>query len=189
MGRKFYSLADEEFNRLFTEFKFTAYRLESLQRYDVSYEQDEFARFLSGEARGEFPGIAEWIDGTVAKAVAAGKVLSRVHVVELPLSDYVRFECAWAYEHTVEAGEDVRILPVSKQEWPSELPHHDYWLFDSTQLVAMYYEEDGSFSAAEIIDDPQRIVEANYWRDAAQASAIPYREFARKYRDELHVPG
>ncbi|MGW5970142.1 DUF6879 family protein [Streptomyces sp. NPDC055186] len=189
MGRKFYSLADEEFNRLFTDFKFTAYRLESLQRYDVSYEQNEFARFLSGESRGEFPGIAEWIDGTVAKAVAAGKILSRVHVVELPMSDYVRFECAWAYEHTVEAGEDVRILPVSRQEWPPELPHYDYWLFDSTQLVAMYYEEDGSFSSAEIIDDPQRVVEANYWRDAAQASAVPYREFARTHRDQLRVSG
>ncbi len=114
MGRRFSSLADVEFNRLFTDFKFTAYRLEALQRYDVTYEQDEFSRFLAGEARGEFPGIAEWIDGTVTKAVAAGKSLSRVHVVELPMSDYVRFECAWAYEHTVEAGEDVRILPVRR---------------------------------------------------------------------------
>lgn len=188
MGRRFSSLADDEFNRLFTDFKFTAYRLEALQRYDVTYEQDEFSRFLAGESRGEFPGIAEWIDGTVAKAVAAGKVLSRVHVVELPMSDYVRFECAWAYEHTVEAGEDVRILPVHRGEWPAELPHHDYWLFDSTQLVAMYYEEDGSFLSAEIIDDPRRVVEANHWRDVARASAVPYHEFARTHRDQLRVP-
>ena len=69
-----------------------------------------------------------------------------------------------------------------------ELPRYDYWLFDSSQLVAMYYEEDGSFSSAEIIDDPRRVVEANYWRDVAQASAVSYREFARTHQDRLRVP-
>lgn len=65
MGRRFTSLADEEFNRLFTDFRYTAYRLETLQNYDVSYEKDEFARFLAGEKRGRFPGISDWIDNTV----------------------------------------------------------------------------------------------------------------------------
>lgn len=39
MGKVFSSLADEEFNRLFLDFRYTAYRLETLQRYDVSYER------------------------------------------------------------------------------------------------------------------------------------------------------
>ena len=181
MGRTFTSLDDEEFNQLFLDFRYTAYRLEALQRYDVSYEKDEFGRFLAGETRGEFPGIADWINGTVAKAVAAGKRIHRVHVVEKPLSDYVRFECAWAYEHTSEAGEEIRVIPVAKGDWPEGLPHYDYWLFDSSQLVAMYYEEDGSFRAAEIVDDPGKIVQANYWRDAAVKASIPYPEFARRY--------
>lgn len=178
MGRTFTSLADGEFNQMFLDFRYTAYRLETLQRYDVSYEKDEFSRFLSGETRGEFPGIAEWIGGTVTKAVSAGKRMHRVHVVEDPLSDYVRFECAWSYEHTSRAGEEIRIIPVAKGEWPNELPQHDYWLFDSSQLVAMYYEEDGQFIAAEIVDDPKKVVQANYWRDAAVESSIPYRHFA-----------
>lgn len=185
MGRTFTSLDDEEFNQLFLDFRYTSYRLETLQRYDVSYEKDEFGRFLAGETRGEFPGISEWINGTVAKAVAAGKRMHRVHVVEKPLSDYVRFECAWAYEHTSKAGEEIRVIPVSKGDWPEELPHYDYWLFDSSQLVVMHYEEDGTFTAAEIIDEPRRIVEANYWRDAAVKASIPYREFARRLTHKL----
>ncbi|WP_374118134.1 MULTISPECIES: DUF6879 family protein [unclassified Streptomyces] len=76
-------------------------------------------------------------------------------------------------------GEDVRILPVSRQGGPPELPHHDYWLFDSVRLVAMYCEEDGSFSSAEVIDGPRRVVEANHWRDVTQAPAVPYQDFAR----------
>lgn len=185
MGRTFTSLADDEFNQLFLDFRYTAYRLETLQRYDVSYEKAEFDRFLSGETRGKFPGISKWIEGTVAKAVSAGKRMHRVHVVEEPLSDYVRFECAWSYEHTSRAGEEIRILSVTKGEWPDELPRHDYWLFDSSLLVAMYYEDDGRFISAEVVDDPKKIVQANFWRDAAVESSISYREFAAQLDSEF----
>ncbi|TKK84580.1 hypothetical protein FDA94_28540 [Herbidospora galbida] len=181
MGQTFKSLDDAEFNRFFTDFRFTAYRLESLQRYDVSYEKAEFDLFLGGQQRGEFPGIARWIEETVRPARAAGKLLHRVHVVEEPLSDYVRFECAWAYTHTVRAGEDVRLLPVSPGEWPTGLPHHDYWLFDSATLVMMHYGDGGTFEAAEVVDDAERIVQANFWRDMAVGRSIPFPAFAEKY--------
>jgi hypothetical protein len=180
VGTVFTSLADEKFNRLFLDFQFTAYRLETLQRYDVSYEKDEFGRFLAGESRGTFPGISEWIDETVSKAAVLGKRMHRVHVVEEPLSDYVRFECAWAYEHTVPAGEDVRIISVPEGAWP-DLPRYDYWLFDSSTLVSMHYDDDGAFVSAELVDDAGKIVEANYWRDLAVKESIPYRTFAERY--------
>ncbi|HWC84580.1 MAG TPA: hypothetical protein VG756_31875 [Pseudonocardiaceae bacterium] len=186
MGKVFASLGDKDFNRLFSEFEYTAYRLESLQRYDVAYEKQEFSRFLDGESRGVFPGIAEWIDGTVATATNLGKRLHRVHVVEEPLSDYVRFECAWAYEHTVPAGEDVRMIPVPTGEWP-ELPPYDYWLFDSSILVSMHYRDDGIFSYAQVEDDPRKIVQANYWRDLAVNRSIPYRQFADRYDSQFRV--
>jgi hypothetical protein len=174
-------LDDPEFNRLFVEFQFSAYRLESLQHYDVTYERGEFERFLAGEVRGEFPGIADWIR-SVREAVAAGKRMHRVHVVREPLSEYVRFECAWAYEHTVAAGEDVRIIPVGHHDWPAELPQYDYWLFDSVDLVEMHYGPDGSFAYAEVVDDPRRVVRANYWRDLAVGSSISYREYSATLR-------
>ncbi|ROO51253.1 hypothetical protein EDC02_6125 [Micromonospora sp. Llam0] len=177
MTRSFTSLDDDEFNQLFRDFRYTAYRLETLQRYDVSYEQDEFTRFLAGERRGEFPGIAAWCD-TVRAAVSAGKRMHRVHVVTEPLSDYVRFECGWAYEHTVEAGEDVRLIVVAGNDWPAALPHYDYWLFDSSQLVAMYYDEEGRFVSGELISDPAKIVQTNLWRDAAVSASMPYRTYA-----------
>ncbi|WP_434740572.1 DUF6879 family protein [Micromonospora sp. SH-82] len=177
MTRSFTSLDDDGFNRLFRDFRYTAYRLETLQRYDVSYEQDEFARFLAGETRGEFPGIAAWCD-TVRAAVSVGKRMHRVHVVTEPLSDYVRFECGWAYEHTVEAGEDVRLIVLTGRDWPADLPHHDYWLFDSSQLVAMHYDEEGRFVSGEVTTDPEKIVQANRWRDAAVSVSIPYRRYA-----------
>ncbi|MDE3721224.1 hypothetical protein PWG71_07475 [Nocardiopsis sp. N85] len=187
MGRIFRSLDDVEFNRFFKEFQFTAYRLESLQKYDVSYEKKEFDLFLNGQQRGEFPGIAGWIDGTVRPAHASGRILHRVHVVEEPLSDYVRFECSWAYTHTVAAGEDVRIIPVNPGEWPEGLPNYDYWLFDSSHLITMHYKDDGEFEAAEIVDDAEKIVQANLWRDLAVNKSIPFKEFSERY-DVLFQP-
>src|SRR5690606_23077601 len=76
------------------------------------YEMVELARFQEGEAGGNFPSITRWVE-RVRRGVRAGKRFHRVHMmVTEPLSDYVRFECAWAYRHTVAAGEDVRIIAV-----------------------------------------------------------------------------
>ena len=38
MGRRITDVTSPEFDALFTSFKHTAYRLETLQQYDVSYE-------------------------------------------------------------------------------------------------------------------------------------------------------
>jgi hypothetical protein len=179
VGRIFSSLDDGEFNRLFFDFQYTAYRLETLQRYAVSYEQSDYSRFLAGEPCPDVPAISEWVEGTVVKAVAAGKHMNRVHVVEEPVSDYVRFECAWEYERTVAAGEDVRIIPVRQGKWPAGLPCSDYWLFDSAQLVVMHYANDGAFIAAEMVDDPAKVVRANFLRDLAVHQSIPYKDFSR----------
>ncbi|GLW91126.1 DUF6879 family protein [Actinokineospora globicatena] len=186
MSTVFTSLDDAEFNLLFREFRQSVFRLETLQHYQVSYEKDEFARFLTGESRGEFPGISGWISGTVIPARAARKSMHRVHVVEEPLSDYVRFECAWAYEHTVPAGEDVRVITVERGQWPDNLPRAEYWLFDSELLVAMNYDEDGTFRFAEVITNAAEVALARQWRDTAMELSIPYREFAERY-DGLFV--
>jgi hypothetical protein len=182
VGKRFSSLEDNKFNQLFFNFRYTCYRLETLQRYDVSYEKEEYSRFLAGEIQGESRGITGWIEGTVSKAIAAGKHMQRVHVVEEPLSDYLRYEFGWSYKHSASTGEDVRLIPVISGRWPEGLPHYDYWLFDSSILVAMHYEDDGAFSAAEIIDEPKQIVQANYWRDMAVALSVSYHSYMAKHQ-------
>jgi hypothetical protein len=48
MSRRITAL-DEEFDQLFARFRYTAFRLETLQRYDVPYEVEQIRRFLAGE--------------------------------------------------------------------------------------------------------------------------------------------
>ncbi|MEO3808431.1 DUF6879 family protein [Sphaerisporangium sp. B11E5] len=183
MRRDFKPLPGEELGRLFQSFRYTAYRLETLQEYRVPTEMEEFARFLDDENDGEGRSIVDpWIDRVVTPAKRAGKFMHRVHVVKTPLSDYLRFEFAWGYRHTVDAGENIKILAVEEGEWPVDLPvGYDYWLFDSSCLVAMHYENDGSYVGAELIEDPKRIIQANYLRDLAVNTAVSYENFAQSF--------
>jgi len=170
---------EAEFDQLFTGFRYTAFRLETLQRYDVDYEKEPFRRFLAGEPW-FFPDQEEWAE-ELRDGIRRGRTYRRVHVVTEPLTDYVRFECAWAYRPNVAAGEDVRILPVAEGDWPEGLPRFDYWLFDSSRLLRMNYAPDGSMLTPELVEDPEQIVLANLWRDRALHLSVPFREYAARF--------
>ena len=185
MSRRITAL-DEEFDQLFARFRYAAFRLETLQRYDVPYEVEQVRRFLAGEdplEDSDNPAKNHWL-GMLRESRDAGKRVQRVHVIEEPLSDYIRFELAWPYQETVSAGEDVRLIPVRRGQWPSDLPRHDYWLFDSRELVVMQYNTAGTFLAADFVDDPAEIVKHNYWRDAALYGAVPYSEYVEARGEE-----
>ena len=49
-------IADHEFGALFSGVRRSWFRLETLQRYDVEYERDEFAAFLRGNRHSAEPG-------------------------------------------------------------------------------------------------------------------------------------
>ncbi|WP_052745930.1 DUF6879 family protein [Allosalinactinospora lopnorensis] len=170
----------DEVEQLFSGFRFTAFRLETLQTYDAQHESEPFRQFLAlGEAE-----ITEELTGWGAElqaGIAAGRRYDRVHVVTEPLTDYVRFECAWGYPHNVTAGENIRILPVRDGDWPDGLPHLDFWLFDSHRLLWMNYAEDSSLVSTELVDDPEWVVAANVWRDHAMQRSIPFAEYENRF--------
>ncbi len=51
MGRRIDDVTSAEFDALFTGFEHTAYRLETLQTYDVSYEAEPYRAFMAGHPR------------------------------------------------------------------------------------------------------------------------------------------
>jgi hypothetical protein len=173
-ARAIHDLADPEFDRLFTSVRRSWFRLETLQRYDVPYERDELAAFLRGESIDTRPG--PW-QGMIREHVAAGRQLARVHVIEEPLSDYIRYELH-VYTPNVDAGEDVRVIPIRRGDWPAGLPRHDYWLFDEERLWLMDYDPAGAFQATRNVDDPAVVEQHRQWRDAALALSIPLNDYA-----------
>ena len=169
-------LADPRFWALFTDFEEDAFRLEALQHYAVSYEEGPFRDYLDGKARYTHSDQAAWADHVAAKR-ASGHRMSRVHIIELPLTDYVRFELTWPYVDSVGAGEDVRVIPVQRGDWPTGLPHLDFWLFDAKVAALMHYGEEGDFLEAEITTERETVARCVAWRDEALGLSIAYRDF------------
>lgn len=112
------------------------------------------------------------------EAAAAGRRFARVRVVSLPLTDYSRFGL-WCSQFTNGAGEDIRYLVRDNAE-AAGLPEHDYWLFDSSRLVRIHFDDQDRFLGGELVEDPAEIVQANYWRDAAWHMAVRRDDFANQ---------
>ncbi len=168
-----------EFRALFDTFAHSVFRLEALQAYQGARERDLLADFLAGRPRPADPLKADWTSMITAN-VQAGKSVQRVHVVREPLTDYLRFELTWGYEPNAEAGEDIRVVRVD-DDWPRELPRHDYWLFDATDLYDMHYDNDGVLLGVEHVTDPAKVVQACAWRDAALHLGVSWQRNVRDH--------
>lgn len=189
--RTYTDLTDPAFMEHFRTFKYSAKRIETLQVYKEPSEAQAFANFLANGhlSEADLAPMYEWCADVVRPAVEAGKYIGRVHVVETDgtydqgvpgMSDYMRFEFA-EYRVSSAAGEDVNIIMAQRKEWPLDvcLPgmHNDFWLFDSSELLEMHYNPDGSFRAAYYdneITAPTAIVRANRIWDAAKHHAVPF---------------
>lgn len=174
-----------EFAELFRTFRYSAYRLETLQSYGSSGEDTSLAAFLAGKPYQRHPGKVAWLE-TVGSNVSAGRIMQRVHVVIEPPSDYLRYELTWAYQPNVAIGEDIRIIPLQHGDaWPEHVPRYDYWLFDSFDLYRMVYADDdaGTWFGAERVTDPGAVADACFWRDAALFHATPWLDYIQARPD------
>jgi hypothetical protein len=166
-------LKGEDLRRLFTTFEHTAYRLEVRERYGVGYEIEPVRQFLVGEPV-DLTYMQTWLDLMTALA-RSGKRVERVRVVSQPPSDYTRYGL-WLCRYNVDAGEDIRYLD---RERASGLPDHDYWLFDSSRLYVLRFDESDDLLGAEFVDDPATVVQHCFWRDAAWHYATPHSTYVQ----------
>lgn len=164
------------FDDHFEHAKVNIFRLETLQCYGNSGEDPALAAFEAGEPHLITPSKHEWIT-LVRDRTAAGCTMQRVHVVQEPITDYLRFELTWGYQPNVDAGEDIGIVPVPPgNPWPCGLPQRtDFWMFDFSVLYALRYHPDGSWIAAERVTDRAAIQQARRWRETAIQLATPWR--------------
>jgi hypothetical protein len=166
-------LEGEAWSRCFRDFAHSAFRLELHQTYSMPDEADELRRFRAGEQPPPDYHYG-WLD-TVAEARRSGKTMRRIRVVTRPLTDYTEYEFAWGFVYNVEAGEDIRILDATDQP-ESELPDHDFWLFDEATVVKLLYRPDGTQIGRELVQDPDLGAYLS-WRDTAWEQAVPFRDY------------
>jgi hypothetical protein len=168
------TLTADEFADAFRTFADTAFRLELQPAYAESVEQETVAKFLAGqpEPPTEVPAIRDW-HAQVARMAGEGRRIERVRVHEDPPTDYQRWE-RWAGQWNVEAGETIHYLTRQQAETAGLLPAagtDDWWLFDSSRLIVMRFDEHHQRVSNELFTDREHIQRARAWRDLAVRTA------------------
>ena len=150
----------------------SAFRLETLDRYDVDSDQDNFRRYLAGEDGPSWAAGDEWMDYLAAER-ASGIRRYRVHVFASPLSPYLRYECEWGYVYTSQAGEEIYILDTAETARPGGLLDEEFWLYDDRWVVVMHYDNQGRFTDAVALPESET-PRYRRQRDLALAAAVPF---------------
>jgi hypothetical protein len=160
---------DRFFDQHFTS---SAFRLEVLDRYTVDSDEGNVESYLSGGLVPSWAEDSEWMS-QLARERAEGKRNYRVHVVESPLSDYLRYECEWGYVYTSRAGEDIYILDTAETPRPAGLIDEDFYLLDDQRVLVMRYDSDGRLLGGEPLPESQtgRYL---HCREVAMAHAVPF---------------
>ncbi len=165
-------------SELFEVFRESAFRLETLQHYVLAEDEPRRQAFREGRPLPPRPGKIESMR-IVRDAVAAGKGVHRVHVVDLPLSDYIRYELS-VYPENIAAGEDVRIAIRTAHPDLAGFDT-DFWLFDAdtdkAAVVWFRYTPDGQILGRDYSNEPSDIERARRQRDLALAHSLALTEF------------
>ncbi len=156
--------------------KESAFRLETLPQYLVPQEAEEFADWKAGKPiRRRTPENHEGL-ARIQRAVARGFRRYRVHILDQPLTDYLRFEL-YGYLDSVAVGSEIYVADRDTHPDLAEL-HEDFWLYDDEIGVRMFYDGEGHFLYPELIDELKPYREM---RDTSLRHAEPLTDYlARK---------
>lgn len=164
----------DDFDPYFDRFHTSVFRLETLQQYTVDEEQERITAFRQGLPRPERSvRTSPWLR-RIAVTTADGKRWQRIHVVDHPLSGYLRYEMA-GYVESAAAGEEIRIADRAKSPDLAGLGP-DFWLFDEGTADAfallMQYDQEGHFLGFDHTADPQDLAECGRQRSTALSHSL-----------------
>lgn len=168
----------EHFDRLFSAFTHTAYRLEVRRAYGILDEDRPFQQYLTGED----PGI-DWLRPwlvLMAEQTGQGKRVERVRVVDDPPSAYLRWEIENT-PHNLDAGEDIRYL-FRDTARRLRLSEYDYWIFDDSLLVLLEFDDLDRFLGFRTTRNRTVIDEHRRLQTCAWRKALTYKQYVTEAR-------
>ncbi len=164
----------EELQRLLDGLSVELFRLETRQTYLVPEEAERLRAYREG--RPLPPRLDEELE-LVQDLVIAGVQVSRAHIVEQPLSVYVRFQLS-DYQDEVRAGAKVYLADRLWYSGFADL-RDDFLLFDRQTVVWVRYDDDGRFLGWVRDDSPLARERCRRQRDLALAEALPLNDFIK----------
>jgi hypothetical protein len=155
------SLTEQDVGRLLADFRISAFRFETRDRYDSVVGRESFRRFVAGEVD-DYSWHRPWTE-MLRRDRLQGKTWQRVRIVSTPLSPWTRYALEPA-RLSVEAGDDIRYLRRDVAGKLGLRPH-DAWILDDARLVVLRFDADDTFVDAEIVDDETVVRQHQIWRD------------------------
>ncbi|MEU8697890.1 DUF6879 family protein [Streptomyces sp. NPDC091387] len=167
----------DEFDRLFTQFEHTAWRLETRRRYASDELTDTYAQFTRGEPV-EWEGVdAEWC-AERQEQTALGKRFERVRIVDNPPTAAQLYLLDNARRNSAVGEKILNLWRATADELG--LPVEDFWLFDSRLVALLNFDDNDDLLNVELITEPAEVLRYAMVRDAVLHHAIPYKELAAR---------
>lgn len=174
----------EEFDQLFDMFEVSAFHLETHQTYAVSEEDERLRAFRAGLPRPERSvKTTPWLR-RIAVTTVAGKRWSRVHVIEHPLTEYLRYQLI-GYVESQAVGEEIRLADRAAHPDLADLGP-DSWLFDAGRSgafgVLLHFDTDGHLLGIDKVTDRAAVRELERQRQVAWAHSLSLAEYLAPHK-------
>ncbi|GHA95646.1 hypothetical protein GCM10010330_57290 [Streptomyces tendae] len=176
-GREPDIISLDEFDRLFTVFEHTAWRLETRSRYASDETAPTYAQFTRGEPVDWSGADLEWCAERREQA-ALGKKFERVRVIDQPPTTGQLYLLENARRNS-SVGEAIHNLDRATADGLG-LPEEDFWIFDSRLVALLNFDDADNLINVELIREPAAVLRYAMARDAAMHHAVPYTEYAER---------
>ena len=130
-----------DFDKAWSEAKVEIFRLQLLNTYKVPDEEKDFNSYLKGEVIPLSEGFSNWMK-QISDMKSKGIRLINLLVVDVPLSDYIKFSVDTYLSKTSAVGQDT--LMVERGEVLKVIDKiQDFWMFDKKTIIPMNYDAEG----------------------------------------------
>ena len=166
--------------QLWKSIKRSFFKLETLQTYATSLSPgwEEFQRGDMEELRSR---LREMLGGDPARPyqkLKDGRVkFQRVHIVQVPLSEYLWYEIE-SYRISTELGEE--ILFVTQKEANNidvPVPLRDFLMFDDETVILHNFTATGEFQGSELLEGEDEVGAYVQLKQALLERGVPLEEF------------
>ncbi|MGH3985229.1 MAG: DUF6879 family protein [Pseudonocardiaceae bacterium] len=174
----------DEFDALFDRFEVSAFHLETHQDYAIEEEDKRLRAFREGLPRPERSvRTSPWLR-RVAVTTAAGRRWGRVHIIEHPISEYLRYQLV-GYLESQAVGEEIRLADRGEHPELTALGP-DSWVFDAgTEQafgVLLHFDDAGHLLDIDAVDDSAGVAELERQREIALAHSMSLAEYLAIHR-------
>ncbi|MFZ0121030.1 MAG: DUF6879 family protein [Pseudonocardiaceae bacterium] len=123
-------------------------RAQTLTHYEVASDDEDYHRYLDGEAAPTATDKQDWL-ARLRTDTAAGRLRRNVHIVRTPLTPYLRYQFEWCYLPNTAAGQDIRVLDAAETPAAAALLRvGDLAIVEFHHVAQLRYSPSGEYQGA-----------------------------------------